>query len=576
MKYSKDDIINVATKLGRLANGGVVGYYVGGKTSEVMSNTLPDEIVKVVENHKKINIGVSFAQAFILLPGASSLASSAAVASLWKMYYDINNVLGINISDNVGKSLTSAIVTNLSSATAHIYANAVSEGVKFIPYVGWLASAAISSASSVAIIYGSAYLYLNALTKMYEAEGKFDIGYLESMVDDQTSEGCIFEKSYCQIGTLGHVDHGKTTLSTAITTVLANNGFSEVKSFNQIDNAPLLKNHNVTMHAAHVEYETGSRRYSHADCPNHSDYVKSLVTGTVHLDGAILVVSATDGPMPQTREHVLIARQLNVQRLVVFLNKCDLVEDDEMLDLVELEVKEILAQYDFEDETPIIRGSSLGALKGDKKWEDAIDELIYVCDDWFEEPERDIDKAFLMPIEDVFSIYDRGTVVTGRIETGIIHVDDDVQILGFGSRLMSTVTGVEMFNKVLTQGEAGDNVGLLLKGIDKDEIIRGMVVTQSGVVKLHKKFIATVYILKKEEGGRSTPFGNKYRPQFYIRTMDCTGEITLPKGVEMVMPGDNVEIDVTLICEVALNPGLQIAIREGGCLVGLGVVTQLR
>ena len=378
------------------------------------------------------------------------------------------------------------------------------------------------------------------------------------------------------IATIGHVDHGKTTLTAAISSVLSKRSQAKMYSYGYIDNAEEIDINGAKCYCSQIEYDSDIRRYFHCDMPNHADYVKALVTGAIRLDGAIVVVSATDGPMPQTREHVLIARQLNVRRLVVFLNKCDMVEDDEMLDLVELEVKEILAQYDFEDETPIIRGSSLGALKGDKKWEDAIDELIYVCDDWFEEPERDIDKAFLMPIEDVFSIYDRGTVVTGRIETGIIHVDDDVQILGFGSRLMSTVTGVEMFNKILAQGEAGDNVGLLLKGIDKDKITRGMIVTQSGVVKLHKKFKAAVYIFKKEEGGRSTPFGNKYRPQFYIRTMDLTGEITLPKGVEMVMPGDNVEIDVTLICEVALNPGLQIAIREGGCLVGLGVVTQLR
>ena len=575
MKYSKDDIINVATKLGRLANGGVVGYYVGGKTSEVMSNTLPNEIVKVVENHKKINIGVSFAQAFILLPGASSLASSAAVASLWKMYYDINNVLGININDNVGKSLTSAIVTNLSSATAHICANAVSDGVKFIPYVGWLASAAISSASSVAIIYGSAYLYLNALTKMYETEGKFDIGYLESMLDDKTSEGCIFEKSYCQIGTLGHVDHGKTTLSAAITTVLAKNGFSEVKSFNQIDNAPLLKNHNVTMRAARVEYETGSRCYSHVDCPNHSDYVKSLVTGTVHLDGAILVVSATDGPMPQTREHVLLARQLNVQRLVVFLNKCDLVEDDEMLDLVEMEVQEILAQFEFEDDTPIIRGSALGALNGIAKWEQKVMDLMDACDAWIPNSLTATNKPFLMPVEDVFSITGRGTVVTGRIESGVIYVGDEVELIGLGEKKKSVVTGVEMFRKVLDMGEAGDNVGLLLRGLNQNDVIRGMVLCHPGQIKQSKKFKASMYACRPEENGRATPFGNKYRPQFYFRTMDLTGEIYLPKGVEMVMPGDNVEIIVELINPIPLEEGLNFSVHEGKYTVGFGVVTEV-
>ena len=572
MKYTKDDIVNVATKLGRLVNGGVVGYYAGGKTSEIMSNTIPDELVSVVERHKKVQLGASLAQSFI--PGAGIVATSAAVASLWKMYYDINQVLGIKISDNVGKSLTSAVMTNLTSAGAQIGATAVSEGAKFIPFVGWIASAAISTVTSTAIVYGAAYLYLTALTKMYEADGKFDIGYLESMLDDQTSEGCIFEKSYCQIGTLGHVDHGKTTLSAAITTVLAKNGFSEVKSFNQIDNAPLLKNHNVTMHAAHVEYETGSRRYSHADCPNHSDYVKSLVTGTVHLDGAILVVSATDGPMPQTREHVLIARQLNVQRLVVFLNKCDLVEDDEMLDLVEMEVQEILAQYEFEDDTPIIRGSALGALNGIAKWEQKVMDLMDACDAWIPNSLPATNKPFLMPVEDVFSITGRGTVVTGRIESGVIYVGDEVELIGLGEKKKSVVTGVEMFRKVLDMGETGDNVGLILRGLNQNDVIRGMVLCHPGQIKQSKKFKASIYVCKPEEGGRSTPFGNKYRPQFYLRTMDCTGEITLPAGVEFVMPGDNVEITVELICAVAMNQGQSFSIHEGGHFIGLGVITE--
>ena len=573
MKYSKDDIINVATKLGRLANGGVVGYYAGGKTSEIMSNTIPDELVSVVERHKKVQLGASLAQSFI--PGAGIVATSAAVASLWKMYYDINQVLGIKISDNVGKSLTSAVMTNLTSAGAQIGATAVSEGAKFIPFVGWIASAAISTVTSTAIVYGAAYLYLTALTKMYEADGKFDIGYLESMLDDQTSEGCIFEKSYCQIGTLGHVDHGKTTLSAAITTVLAKNGFSEVKSFNQIENAPLLKNHNVTMRAARVEYETGCRRYSHVDCPNHSDYVKSLVTGTVHLDGAILVVSATDGPMPQTREHVLLARQLNVQRLVVFLNKCDLVEDDEMLDLVEMEVQEILAQYEFEDDTPIIRGSALGALNGIAKWEQKVMDLMDACDAWIPNSLTATNKPFLMPVEDVFSITGRGTVVTGRIESGVIYVGDEVELIGLGEKKKSVVTGVEMFRKILDQGEAGDNVGLLLRGLNQNDVIRGMVLCHPGQIKQSKKFKASMYACRPEENGRATPFGNKYRPQFYFRTMDLTGEIYLPKGVEMVMPGDNVEIIVELIYPIPLEDGLNFSVHEGKYTVGFGVVTEV-
>ena len=573
MQYSKDDIINVATKLGRLVNGGVVGYYAGGKTSDIMSNTIPNELVSVVERHKKVQLGASLAQSFI--PGAGVVATSAAVASLWKMYYDINNVLGIKISDNAGKSLTSAVMTNLTSAGAQAGATVVSEGAKFIPFVGWIASAAISTVTSTAIVYGAAYLYLTALTKMYEADGKFDIGYLESMLDDQTSEGCIFEKSYCQIGTLGHVDHGKTTLSAAITTVLAKNGFSEVKSFNQIENAPLLKNHNVTMRAARVEYETGCRRYSHVDCPNHSDYVKSLVTGTVHLDGAILVVSATDGPMPQTREHVLLARQLNVQRLVVFLNKCDMLEDDEMLDLVEMEVQEILAQYEFEDDTPIIRGSALGALNGIAKWEQKVMDLMDACDAWIPNSLTATNKPFLMPVEDVFSITGRGTVVTGRIESGVIYVGDEVELIGLGEKKKSVVTGVEMFRKILDQGEAGDNVGLLLRGMNQNDVIRGMVLCHPGQIKQSKKFKASMYACRPEENGRATPFGNKYRPQFYFRTMDLTGEIYLPKGVEMVMPGDNVEIIVELIYPIPLEDGLNFSVHQGKYTVGFGVVTEV-
>ena len=573
MSYKKKEVLEIATKLGRLVNGGVVGYYAGGKTSEIMSNTIPDQLIEVVERHKKIQLGASLAQSFF--PGASVAAMAAATASLWKMYYDINVVLGIKISENAGKSLTSAILTNMGSFGAQGVATFVSEGAKFIPFVGWIASAGISTATTTAIIYGAAYVYLNALTTMYEAEGKFDIGYLESMLDDQTSEGCIFEKSYCQIGTLGHVDHGKTTLSAAITTVLAKNGFSEVKSFNQIENAPLLKNHNVTMRAARVEYETGCRRYSHVDCPNHSDYVKSLVTGTVHLDGAILVVSATDGPMPQTREHVLLARQLNVQRLVVFLNKCDLVEDDEMLDLVEMEVQEILAQYEFEDDTPIIRGSALGALNGIAKWEQKVMDLMDACDAWIPNSLPATNKPFLMPVEDVFSITGRGTVVTGRIESGVIYVGDEVELIGLGEKKKSVVTGVEMFRKILDQGEAGDNVGLLLRGLNQNDVIRGMVLCHPGQIKQSKKFKASMYACRPEENGRATPFGNKYRPQFYFRTMDLTGEIYLPKGVEMVMPGDNVEIIVELIYPIPLEDGLNFSVHEGKYTVGFGVVTEV-
>src|SRR5574344_18789 len=385
-------------------------------------------------------------------------------------------------------------------------------------------------------------------------------------------------KPHGNIGTIGHVDHGKTTLTAAITKVLAEKGFSksdEIKSFDQIDNAPEEKERGITINTAHIEYETANRHYAHVDCPGHADYVKNMVTGAAQMDGAILVVAATDGPMPQTREHVLLARQVNVPRLVVFLNKCDMVDDEEMLELVEMEVHEILEQYDFEEDTPIIRGSALGALNGVDKWVEKVMELMDTVDTWIQEPERDLDKPFLMPVEDVFSITGRGTVATGRIETGRVKIGDEVELLGLGEDKKCVVTGVEMFRKILDEGEAGDNVGLLLRGIDKAEIKRGMVLCHPGQIKPFKKFKASIYVLKKEEGGRHTPFGNKYRPQFYLRTMDCTGEITLPEGVEMVMPGDNVEITVDLIYAVALNIGLRFAIREGGRTVGSGQITEI-
>ena len=384
------------------------------------------------------------------------------------------------------------------------------------------------------------------------------------------------KKPHVNIGTIGHVDHGKTTLTAAITTVLAKKGLSEVKSFDQIDNAPEEKERGITINTSHVEYETANRHYAHVDCPGHADYVQNMVTGAAQMDGAIIVVAATDGPMPQTREHILLARQVNVPKLVVFMNKCDMVDDEEMLELVEMEMRELLAAYEFDgDNTPIIRGSALGALNGVEKWEDKVMELMDAVDNWIPLPPRDIDKPFLMPVEDVFSITGRGTVATGRIEAGIIHVGDEVEILGLGEDKKSVVTGVEMFRKLLDQGEAGDNVGLLLRGIDKNEIKRGMILCHPGQVKAHSKFKAEVYILKKEEGGRHTPFHNKYRPQFYLRTMDCTGEITLPEGTDMVMPGDNVTINVELIYPVALNVGLRFAIREGGRTVGAGQITEL-
>ncbi|HOA46283.1 MAG: elongation factor Tu [Paludibacteraceae bacterium] len=384
-------------------------------------------------------------------------------------------------------------------------------------------------------------------------------------------------KPHVNIGTIGHVDHGKTTLTAAITTVLAKRGLSELRSFDSIDNAPEEKERGITINTSHVEYQTANRHYAHVDCPGHADYVKNMVTGAAQMDGAIIVVASTDGPMPQTREHILLARQVNVPRLVVFMNKCDMVDDPEMLDLVEMEMRDLLGAYQFDaDNTPFIRGSALGALNGVAEWEDKVMELMDAVDTWIELPPRAIDKPFLMPVEDVFSITGRGTVATGRIETGVVKVGDEIQIIGLGAEgRKSVVTGVEMFRKLLDTGEAGDNVGLLLRGIDKDEIKRGMVITHPGAVKPHSEFKASVYILKKEEGGRHTPFGNKYRPQFYIRTLDVTGEVTLPEGREMVMPGDNLEITVKLIYPVACSEGLRFAIREGGRTVGSGQITAI-
>jgi elongation factor Tu len=384
-------------------------------------------------------------------------------------------------------------------------------------------------------------------------------------------------KPHLNIGTIGHVDHGKTTLTAAITKVLSEKGFCQAKSFDQIDNAPEEKERGITINTSHVEYETANRHYAHVDCPGHADYVKNMVTGAAQMDGAILVVAATDGPMPQTREHILLGRQVGIPRIVVFMNKVDMVDDAELLELVEMEIRDLLSFYDYDgDNGPVIQGSALGGLNGDAAWVEKIMELMDAVDAWIEEPVRDNAKPFLMPVEDVFTITGRGTVATGRIETGVANTGDPVEIIGMGAdKLTSTVTGVEMFRKILDRGEAGDNVGLLLRGIDKADIRRGMVICKPGSVKPHAKFKAEVYILKKEEGGRHTPFHNNYRPQFYVRTTDVTGTISLPAGVEMVMPGDNLTIDVTLLSPIALNLGLRFAIREGGRTVGAGQVTEI-
>ena len=384
-------------------------------------------------------------------------------------------------------------------------------------------------------------------------------------------------KPHLNIGTIGHVDHGKTTLTAAITKVLADAGLSEARSFDSIDNAPEEKERGITINTSHVEYQTANRHYAHVDCPGHADYVKNMVTGAAQMDGAILVVAATDGPMPQTREHILLGRQVGIPRIVVFLNKVDMVDDPELLELVEMEVRDLLSFYEYDgDNGPVIQGSALGALNGESKWVDTVMQLMDAVDNWIELPPRDIDKPFLMPIEDVFTITGRGTVATGRIETGVANTGDAVEIIGMGAdKLTSTITGVEMFKKILDRGEAGDNVGLLLRGIDKKDIRRGMVICKPGSVKPHAKFKAEVYILKKEEGGRHTPFHNNYRPQFYVRTTDVTGTINLPEGVDMVMPGDNLTITVELLQPIALNVGLRFAIREGGRTVGAGQVTEI-
>lgn len=384
-------------------------------------------------------------------------------------------------------------------------------------------------------------------------------------------------KPHLNIGTIGHVDHGKTTLTAAITKVLADAGFSEAKSFDQIDNAPEEKERGITINTSHVEYATANRHYAHVDCPGHADYVKNMVTGAAQMDGAILVVAATDGPMPQTREHILLGRQVGIPRMVVFMNKVDMVDDEELLELVEMEIRDLLSFYEYDgDNGPVIAGSALGALNGEQKWVDTVVQLMASVDVWIEEPLREIDKPFLMPIEDVFSITGRGTVATGRIETGIAKTGDPVEIIGMGAeKLTSTITGIEMFRQILDRGEAGDNAGILLRGIEKSQISRGMVIVKPGSVTPHAKFKAEVYVLKKEEGGRHTPFHNNYRPQFYVRTTDVTGNIMLPDGVEMVMPGDNLTITVELIQSIAMTVGLRFAIREGGRTVGAGQVTEI-
>jgi elongation factor Tu len=383
-------------------------------------------------------------------------------------------------------------------------------------------------------------------------------------------------KPHVNVGTIGHVDHGKTTLTAAITKVMAEANGGEVKDFAEIDNAPEEKARGITISTSHVEYESANRHYAHVDCPGHADYVKNMITGAAQMDGAILVCSAADGPMPQTREHILLSRQVGVPYILVFMNKCDVVDDDELLELVEMEIRELLDLYEFPgDDTPIIMGSALKAIEGDAEYVEKIKDLVAAMDDYFPEPVRDTDKAFLLPIEDVFSISGRGTVVTGRIESGIIKVGEEVEVIGIRDTQLTTVTGVEMFRKLLDEGRAGDNVGILIRGLKRDDVERGQVLCHKGTINPHTKFEAEVYILSKEEGGRHTPFFKGYRPQFYFRTTDVTGDIQLPEGVEMVMPGDNIKMEVTLINSIAMEEGLRFAIREGGRTVGAGVVAKI-
>ena len=538
-------------------------------TDNKACETLGEETYLIVKKHVKVVSGTSLVNG---IPGGTAIAMSAMVASTWKMYYDINKIIGIDFSENFLKSIASGIIANLASNTMAL---GLSGLLTAIPGFG----NAIASISGVVVnrasIYSAAVAYLKILNELADNGEEISESNL-SFVLDSVGVNCL-TKPHKSIGTIGHVDHGKTTLTAAITLYLARMGLAEVRSFDSIDSCPEEQERGITINTAHIEYQTEKYHYAHIDCPGHADYVKNMVTGAAQMDGAILVVAADDGPMPQTREHIFIAHQIGVSRLVVFLNKCDLVDDEDLLELVEMEIRDLIAKYGFDgDNTPVIYGSALGALNDDPYWTDCIDDLLDACDTWIPEPQRAVDKPFMMPIEDVFSITGRGTVATGRIETGVIHVGDPVDIIGLDAeRLRSVIFGVEMFREILDEGKAGDNIGLLLNGIDRDEIRRGMVIAKPGSVKPYSHFKGMVYILSKEEGGRHTPFRNHYRPQFYFRTADITGEITLPFGMEMVMPGDNVTIDVKLIAKIPMDRGLHFLIREGGRTIGAGQVIKI-
>ena len=535
------------------------------------SGVFGQEILSIVKKHANVVSGAAVANG---IPGLATASMAAVVASTWKMYYDINSALGISFSENFLKSIASGVISNLGVNSAAAVGTVGTNLLSFIPVIGTGIAMIGGMAINRTAIHTAAVTYLKILSNVVDSGGDFNETSLGSLTTS-ANERYSCTKPHINIGTIGHVDHGKTTLTAAITTVLAKYGLAKAKSVYQIDNTPEEQERGISINPSTLEYETSYRHYAHIDCPGHADYVKNMVTGASQMDGAILVVAVTDGPMPQTREHLLLARQANVSRMVVFVNMCDMVEDEEMIELVEMEIGELLDQYEFEDATPIIRGSALGALRGNPKWERTIMELLNACDSWIQKPMREVNKPLMMPIENVFSITGRGTVATGRIETGKIKVGDRVQILGLGENTNSVVMGVEMFHKSLDEGVAGDNVGILLGGIDRNDIQRGMTICKPGAFQTHNKFWAEIYVLKKEEGGRHTPFADFYRAQFHIHTLDITGEIFLPEGTDMVFPGDNVAIYVELIYPTILTPGLRISIREGGRTIGAGQITEV-
>ena len=536
---------------------------------------LPSEIVKIVKKHSKV---VACAGAVDAIPFCSPIAIGAVVGSTWDMYRELSKYMQLPFSDNFLKSFTNGVVSNITSNGIALGLHAGSELLNKIPVVGNLLAAAGGSAGNAIALYSAAIIYLSTLVLIIDDGGEITEDSLEMTFGGNMSHMLAKSKPNVNIGTIGHVDHGKTTLTEAITSVLSESGLSEYRSFDSIASAPEEKVRGITINTAHVEYQTKSRHYTHIDCPGHADYVKNMVTGAAQMDGAIIVVSATDGPMPQTREHILLARQVNVPRLVVFMNKCDMVDDADMLDLVEAEVRELLSYYDFDgDNTPFIRGSALGALHGNRKWKQKIWELMDAVDNWIAAvPRRNVNKPFSMSVGDVLSITGRGTVVIGRVETGSVKLGEVVEIVGMREgKLKTSVTCIQMNRRNLRCAEAGDYVGLLLRGIEKKDVQRGMVLRKPGMVRAYSNFEASMYILTEEEGGRHTPIHNRYSPQFFIQEASVTGSISLPNGVEMILPGDNCCIKVSLIKPIVCETGLRFVVREGGRTIGSGVITKV-